>query len=145
MQSREGTRNARFLWRCKDCNKQYTVRQGTVFEDSAKVLMFPVDLLLYNAEGANTGHLTASEGLLDTRTNKMIARGEVVLITTEGARRIETEELHYDPVDGRIWSEVRTVMHEGETRLEGEGFEADEGMRNIEVFKAIGENIRVEF
>ena len=28
-------RNARFLWRCRDCGKQYTVRVGTVLEDSA--------------------------------------------------------------------------------------------------------------
>ncbi len=29
-----GDRNKRFLWRCNDCHKQYTVRIGTVFEDS---------------------------------------------------------------------------------------------------------------
>lgn len=28
-----GERNKRFLWRCRDCRKQYTVRIGTVFED----------------------------------------------------------------------------------------------------------------
>jgi len=28
-------RNARFLWRCKSCGKQYTVRVGTIMEDSA--------------------------------------------------------------------------------------------------------------
>ena len=27
-------RNARFLWRCRDCKKQYTVRIGTVYEES---------------------------------------------------------------------------------------------------------------
>lgn len=27
-------RNKRFLWRCRGCGKQYTVRVGTVFEDS---------------------------------------------------------------------------------------------------------------
>lgn len=27
-------RNARFLWRCHDCHKQYTVRVGTVYEES---------------------------------------------------------------------------------------------------------------
>jgi transposase-like protein len=27
-------RNKRFLWRCKDCKKQYTVRIGTVYEES---------------------------------------------------------------------------------------------------------------
>lgn len=34
MKGRDGKRNKRFLWRCKDCEKQYTVRTGTVFEDS---------------------------------------------------------------------------------------------------------------
>lgn len=34
MKGRDGERNKRFLWRCKDCGKQYTVRVGTVFEDS---------------------------------------------------------------------------------------------------------------
>jgi transposase-like protein len=29
-----GTRNRRFLWRCRTCNKQYTVRTNTVYEDS---------------------------------------------------------------------------------------------------------------
>ncbi len=29
-----GERNKRFLWRCADCKKQFTVRVGTVFEDS---------------------------------------------------------------------------------------------------------------
>jgi transposase-like protein len=29
-----GHRNRRFLWRCKDCNKQFTVRVGTILEDS---------------------------------------------------------------------------------------------------------------
>lgn len=29
-----GERNARYLWRCRDCAKQYTVRVGTIFEES---------------------------------------------------------------------------------------------------------------
>ncbi len=29
-----GERNKRFLWRCRDCGKQYTVKVGTVMEDS---------------------------------------------------------------------------------------------------------------
>ena len=34
MKGRDGLRNARFLWHCGDCEKQFTVRIGTVFEDS---------------------------------------------------------------------------------------------------------------
>lgn len=32
--SKTGARNSRFLWRCHDCKKQYTVRLGTVYEES---------------------------------------------------------------------------------------------------------------
>lgn len=31
---RDGKRNKRFLWVCRDCGDQFTVRIGTVFEDS---------------------------------------------------------------------------------------------------------------
>lgn len=34
MKGRDGARNKRYLWKCNDCSQQYTVRIGTVFEDS---------------------------------------------------------------------------------------------------------------
>lgn len=34
MKDREGNRNERYLWRCRDCGRQFTVRIGTVMEDS---------------------------------------------------------------------------------------------------------------
>ena len=32
--AKTGKRNERFLWRCRDCKEQYTVRIGTVYEES---------------------------------------------------------------------------------------------------------------
>jgi len=34
MQSRDGQRNKDWRWRCRDCKRMYTVRTGTVFEES---------------------------------------------------------------------------------------------------------------
>jgi transposase-like protein len=34
MRGRDGERNARFLWKCRGCVSQFTVRVGTVMEDS---------------------------------------------------------------------------------------------------------------
>jgi transposase-like protein len=34
MRDKAGNRNARFLWRCRGCKKQFTVRVGTIMEDS---------------------------------------------------------------------------------------------------------------
>lgn len=116
-----------------------------IWEDSARTLMFPVEVTLFNENGARTGHLTANEGELDSNTNKMIARGNVILITEEEPRRLLTEELHYDPRRSRIWSDVATVMHQGDTRVEGTGFRASEDMSDIEVFGGTGENLELEF
>lgn len=116
-----------------------------VWEDSARMVMYPVELTLYDQNGAETAHLTSDEGELDLDTNRTVARGNVVLVTTEGDRRILTEELHYDPRQGRIWSDVHTVMFEGESRLEGSGFRANNEMTDVEVFESTGENIQIEF
>src|SRR6266850_6041205 len=34
MTDRDGTRNKRYLWRCRACSEQYTVRIGTVYEET---------------------------------------------------------------------------------------------------------------
>ena len=34
MLGKDGQRNARYLWKCKGCKQQYTVRVGTIMEDS---------------------------------------------------------------------------------------------------------------
>jgi transposase-like protein len=34
MLAKDGTRNARYLWKCAGCKQQYTVRVGTIMEDS---------------------------------------------------------------------------------------------------------------
>lgn len=116
-----------------------------IWEDSARTLMFPVEVKLYDQYGAQTAHLTAREGELDSNTNAMVARGNVVLVTMPDQRRILTEVLHYDPRTSRIWSDVHTVMFDGDSRLEGSGFRANEDMTDIEVFESTGENIEIEF
>ncbi len=34
MKGRDGERSKRYLWRCRDCSRQFTVRTGTIFEES---------------------------------------------------------------------------------------------------------------
>jgi transposase-like protein len=40
MKDKDGNRNKRFLWRCKGCKNQFTVRVGTIMEDSPIPLRF---------------------------------------------------------------------------------------------------------
>src|SRR5687768_9957172 len=34
MKAKDGSRNARYLWRCRGCKTQYSVRVGTIMENS---------------------------------------------------------------------------------------------------------------
>jgi LPS export ABC transporter protein LptC len=116
-----------------------------IWEDSAKMLLVPVEVKLYDENGSQTAILTADEGELDSNTNRMVARGNVVLVTTDEEHRILTEELYYDPRRGRLWSDVHTEIFQGESRLEGSGFRANEDLSDVEVFESTGENIEIEF
>jgi LPS export ABC transporter protein LptC len=109
-----------------------------VFEDSGKVDVRKVRLNMFNETGKSAANLTSKAGTLDTRTQGMIARGNVVLITADG-QKINTEELHYDPNAHRVWSDVTTTMVQNGGPLTGDGFTADDQMRNIKITRPRGQ------
>lgn len=105
-----------------------------IHDDSGKVKVKGVNLVIYDETGAEKARLTSRTGDFNTATQAMVARGQAVLITVGGQRkRIETEELHYDPQSHRLWSTVRTVMLDGESRVTGSGFEADDKFTNVQI------------
>ena len=92
-----------------------------MYEDSALVRVRPVNLTLYDDQGQIAGEVTARTGVLNTRTQTMVANGNVV-VEEEGGDRIETEELHFDPNRDRVWSVVATTIHRDGSVLRGSGF-----------------------
>lgn len=118
-----------------------------IYEDSSLAKVRDVNLVMYNEAGQVSARLTSEAGRLNTFTQQMTATGNVVLITEQDGRRIETEELHYDPNTHRVWSNVRTVQrHQGAT-LTGTGFEADDKFNNVRVLNArtSGGGLRITF
>ncbi|MGQ0561873.1 MAG: LPS export ABC transporter periplasmic protein LptC [Gemmatimonadota bacterium] len=118
-----------------------------VFEDSSVAHVKDVNLVLYDEAGQVSARLTSDAGRLNTFTQAMTATGDVVLITETDGRRIETEELHYDPNTHRIWSDVRTTQRHQGGVLTGTGFEADDKFYNVRIINArsTGGGLRIEF
>jgi LPS export ABC transporter protein LptC len=117
------------------------------YEDSARVELWNPRLTMFNERGERSAEVTGLRGTMNTRTQAMTMRQNVVLITVEGNRRIETEELHFDERADRVWSEVATTMIEGGTTMHGEGFTSDSRMRNLQVTRPRGrvEGMRIDF
>ena len=107
-------------------------------QDSSKVELFGVDLTLYDGNGQVTATVTSLFGELDERTNAMVARGNVVVLRQDGAERIESEELHYNPQTHQIWSTVRTTRTIDGAVTIGDGFTVDDEFRNFQLENARG-------
>jgi LPS export ABC transporter protein LptC len=117
------------------------VREGRVeadtayaFADSAKVLIRGMHIVFYNEDGTARATVTADGGELEESTDRMLARGNVVLVVHVDGRKIESPELNYDPNRDRIWSDSTTVqtMPDGKV-TRGTAFESDLEFRNVKI------------
>jgi len=95
------------------------------WQDSSAVHLRGVDLTVMEEDGSERAHVTALRGILDTRTNRMTAYGNVVMVIPESSRRVESEELHYDPQGDQIWSDSSFVYTEGARVTRGQAFRSD--------------------
>jgi LPS export ABC transporter protein LptC len=104
-----------------------------MFNDSATVQLRTVDLELFTETGTVRATLTSVSGELDQNSQKMIARGNVVLnVKGEHGRTIYTEELHYDPNLKQVWSDVHTRMVFPDGRQNTvQSFRTDEKFQNF--------------
>lgn len=121
------------------------VRTGVVradsayqFNDSSVNHLFGVDMTLFNEQGQPRAHLTSATGVLQQRSEQMVARGNVVLTVQDQGVIVETPELHYDPQGERIWSDsVSTFRRRGQTQR-GTCFRSDLQFTNITVCQPVG-------
>ena len=118
-----------------------------IYEDSSLAKVKDVNLVLYDEAGKVSARLTSERGRLNTYTQAMVATGNVILITETDGRRIETEELHYDPTTHRVWSNVKTTQRYQGGVLTGTGFEADDKFYNVRITgaRSTGGGFRINF
>jgi LPS export ABC transporter protein LptC len=104
------------------------------FDQNMRMELDGVHATFYTANGAKTAVLTAQHGTTNTRTNNMLARGSVVVVSEEG-RRLTTPELVYNQQRNEVSSDSPFVMTDQNRRLEGIGFRSDPDMKNIRVLR----------
>jgi LPS export ABC transporter protein LptC len=115
--------------------KEGVVKGDTAFlysDSTMAVLVSPV-LELFTETGVLRARVTARNGRYNTDTKDLSAYGDVVLVITEGNRRVESSELHYEPGADRIWSDSMTVMNDGGVVSRGMGFTSDLQFRQTRV------------
>jgi LPS export ABC transporter protein LptC len=87
----------------------------------------------FDEHGVQSSELTAREGEIQQQTRNMVARGDVVLQTTEGTR-MSTQEIRFLNKEQKIVSPIEQqvrVERRGDV-LTGYGFESDPDLRHFE-------------
>lgn len=117
------------------------VREGRIqadtaytYEDSVKVDLRDMSAVFFDDDGNERATVTGQEGEWDQQTDRMVARGDVVLLIHTDGSRLESAEIHYDPSIDRVWSDsatVRTLADGAVTR--GSSFESDIDFENVVV------------
>src|SRR5580765_1003753 len=106
-------------------------RHAATYTSRDLVTARAVRIDFFGADGRQSSELIAREGELYQRTRDMIARGNVVLQTTEGWR-MTTEELHFLNSRRRITSDKLVRVEKEGSVLEGVGFESDPNLEHFE-------------
>jgi LPS export ABC transporter protein LptC len=106
------------------------------YDENTRAEMQKVNTTFYKNSGEKDAVLTAKSGTYNVRLGNMEARGNVVVVSTDG-RKLETPHLRYDPNRNEIASDSAFVINEAGGRVtEGIGFIGDPDLNNVRVLRS---------
>ncbi len=85
---------------------------------------------LFDEQGNHKSTLTANAGIYLMSTRRLDARGNVMVVSTDG-RRLRTEHLVYDPAANQISSDTTFIFDGPDGHLTAKGFTSDVGFNNV--------------
>ena len=104
------------------------------FDDNTRVELDKVLSTFFNQSGVRDAVLTSRHARYNTRTEDMVAYGDVVVVN-EAGRRLTTEELQYSPARNEFFSDSAFTMTEPGRELSGIGFRSDPDLNNVRVLR----------
>lgn len=117
-----------------------------MYDDNTRAEMQHVKVLFFTETGLRNATLTSREGTYNMRLRSMEARGNVVVVSEDG-KKLESQQLRFDPARNEISSDSAFVLTEPTRRVEGIGFVADPQLNNVRVLrgaKASGTGLTVK-
>jgi len=103
---------------------------GFIYENSGHIELKKIRVTFFAQTGAQTSVLTGREGTYNMRTGQMEARGDVLVVMTDGAR-LTTSVLRYDQSKNEVSTDQHYVYESTDRHVDGEGFTSDPAFTNI--------------
>lgn len=101
-----------------------------IYENSGRVDLKTIRVTFFTVNGVQTSVLTARGGLYNLRSGQMEARGNCVVVMTNGAR-LTSEVLRYDQTKNEVSTDQPYVYDAADRHVVGDGFVSDPTFSNI--------------
>ena len=108
-----------------------------VYQNQAITELRRMKILFFDEQGNLKSTLVADQGLLGTYSNRLEARGNVIVTSPDG-RRLTTQHLLYDKQANRITIDTAFTSEGPTGRLSGNCMESDAGFNNVSVCQPRG-------
>ena len=105
---------------------------GFMFENSTRIELRHVKTDFFTKTGDSTGTLTSREGTYLKAQGSLEARDSVVMVSTDGRRRLTTEQLRYDERTNLITTDSAYVLTQEGQVHRGIGFSTDPDITRFE-------------
>lgn len=106
-----------------------------MYDQNTRTDLRKVTTTFFKNSGEKDAVLTSTSGSYNVRLGTMEARGNVVVVATDG-RRLTTPHLRYDPSRNEIASDSAFTITESNGRItEGIGFLGDPELTNVRVLR----------
>jgi LPS export ABC transporter protein LptC len=111
-------------------------RQAYVYDPAQRVDVTGVRVLFYDEVGGVSSTLVADEGSIYSRNEDLVARGHVVVRTTDSTK-LETDSLAWSNQRRLVRTDADLVIVTPKGRIEGKGLVSDAGLNRIEVLSPV--------
>ena len=101
-----------------------------IYENSGRVDLKHITVTFFTTNGVQTSVLTAKGGLYNLRSGQMEARGDCLVVMTDGAR-LTSEVLRYDQTKNEVSTDQHFVYDAADRHIVGDGFVSDPSFANI--------------
>src|SRR5262249_9542876 len=116
-------------------------RYAAMYDARNSIVAQAVRVDFFDAQGNKTSELSAREGEIDRQRRDMIARGNVVIQTTEGTR-MSTEELRFLNRTQKVHSDREVRVERAGNVLTGVGFDSDPDLKHYEFLGRVHAQVR---
>lgn len=107
-----------------------------MYEENTRAELKKVNTKFFTTEGVQDAVLTSIAGTYNVRLGTMEGRGNVVVVSNDG-RRLETQQLKFDPSRNEVTSDSAFVLTDGDRVTHGIGFVADPDLNSIRILKMV--------